>query len=114
MPEHTALRACDRSARGAERGNAATLHRLHSPTRHPRADMAAASDSGIDVIDTKLVEPLRKFFDDAKVFIDRCDKPKFDEMRKISGITLTGFLIMGVIGFFVKLFAMPLNQVLIS
>jgi protein translocase SEC61 complex gamma subunit len=73
--------------------------------------MAAA---GSDLIDSKLVKPFDKNIKEALSFINRCEKPNFDEMSKISTVVATGFVVMGLIGFFVKLFSMPLNQVLMS
>ena len=75
--------------------------------------MAASGKSG-DVVDSKIVQPLVKFFNDSRSFINKCEMPHLAEMRKISGVVAVGFLLMGVIGFFVKLFAIPLNQVLMS
>ncbi|KAA0157911.1 hypothetical protein FNF31_05639 [Cafeteria roenbergensis] len=82
--------------------------------RAPSLAAMAASGKGSDVVDTKIVEPLVKFFKEAYGFVDKCQKPNFAEMRQISTVVAVGFGIMGVIGFFVKLFAMPLNQVLMS
>ena len=76
--------------------------------------MAAAGSENVDVLGTKVVEPLAEFVGDARDFISRCAKPKFAEMREVSSVVGVGFLIMGVIGFFVRLLSMPLNQILMS
>lgn len=66
------------------------------------------------MIDAKLVKPFNKITKEAMSFITRCQKPNIEEMTKISTVVATGFVVMGLIGFFVKLFSMPLNQVLMS
>jgi protein transport protein SEC61 subunit gamma and related proteins len=76
--------------------------------------MAAAKSDSEDVIGTKIVEPLAAFVSEGRDFVTKCSKPNFQEMREISTVVGVGFLIMGVIGFFVKLFSMPLNQILMS
>ncbi|KAG4301474.1 hypothetical protein PCK1_002400 [Pneumocystis canis] len=54
-----------------------------------------------------------EFFKEGAQFINRCTKPDKEEFLKISRAIGTGFLIMGFIGFFVKLIHIPINNVLI-
>lgn len=45
-------------------------------------------------------------------FLKRCQKPSMKEFMGIAQATAFGFLIMGFVGFFVKLIHIPINNVL--
>lgn len=45
-------------------------------------------------------------------FLKRCQKPSMKEFMGIAQATAVGFLIMGFVGFFVKLIHIPINNVL--
>lgn len=45
-------------------------------------------------------------------FLKRCQKPSRKEFLGIAKATAVGFLIMGFVGFFVKLIHIPINNVL--
>jgi protein translocase SEC61 complex gamma subunit len=47
------------------------------------------------------------------MLIKRCTKPDAKEFKKIAIATTVGFLIMGAIGFFVKLNHIPINNILV-
>ena len=49
---------------------------------------------------------------DGTQFIKRCQKPNMKEFMGIAQATAVGFLIMGFVGFFVKLIHIPINNVL--
>ncbi|KAK5046795.1 hypothetical protein LTR84_007149 [Exophiala bonariae] len=49
----------------------------------------------------------REFFKDGTQFINRCTKPDRREFMKISQAVGMGFLIMGAIGYFIKLSETP-------
>ncbi|KAG4305931.1 hypothetical protein PORY_000841 [Pneumocystis oryctolagi] len=53
------------------------------------------------------------FLKEGTQFINRCTKPDKEEFLKISWAIGIGFLVMGFIGFFVKLIHIPINNVLI-
>ena len=44
----------------------------------------------------------------------KCNKPDRDEYRKIVRKVFIGFIIMGLIGFFVKLMFVPINQIILG
>jgi len=44
----------------------------------------------------------------------KCNKPDRDEYRKIVRKVFIGFVIMGLIGFFVKLMFVPINQIILG
>ncbi|KAG4301418.1 hypothetical protein PCANB_002252 [Pneumocystis canis] len=54
-----------------------------------------------------------EFLKEGTQFINRCTKPDKEEFLRISWAIGIGFLIMGFIGFFVKLIHIPINNVLI-
>ncbi|KAG0637289.1 hypothetical protein HOY80DRAFT_973754 [Tuber brumale] len=56
----------------------------------------------------------REFLKDGTLFINRCTKPDKREFIKISQAVGIGFVIMGVIGFIVKLIHIPVNNILVG
>jgi protein transport protein SEC61 subunit gamma-like protein len=61
-----------------------------------------------------IVDPLMKFVKDSKYLIHKCTKPTREEYVKIVQATGIGFLIMGFIGFFVKILHIPIKDILDS
>jgi len=61
-----------------------------------------------------LVEPLKQFARDSIHLVKKCTKPDRKEFMKIAKATGIGFLIMGFIGFFVKLVHIPINNILVG
>jgi len=59
-------------------------------------------------------EPAKKFAMDSYRLIKRCTKPDAKEFKKIALATSIGFLIMGFIGFFVKLIHIPINNIIVG
>ena len=47
----------------------------------------------------------------ARRLLKRCEKPDRKEFWKVSRLTAVGFLAVGLLGFFVKLIFIPINQV---
>jgi len=60
------------------------------------------------------IEPARKFAADSIRLINRCTKPDAKEFKKIALATTVGFLVMGFIGFFVKLIHIPINNIIVG
>ncbi|KAL2025035.1 hypothetical protein VTK56DRAFT_37 [Thermocarpiscus australiensis] len=56
----------------------------------------------------------REFLKDGIQFINRAQKPDRREFIKISQAVGVGFLIMGAVGYFVKLIHVPLNNILVG
>ncbi|KAJ1421204.1 hypothetical protein B484DRAFT_332823 [Ochromonadaceae sp. CCMP2298] len=65
-------------------------------------------------VNTLIVEPLREFIRDSTYLVKKCTKPDHKEFAKIARATGLGFVIMGFIGFFVKLIHIPINNILMS
>eukprot|EP00542_Grammatophora_oceanica_P012552 CAMPEP_0194044858 /NCGR_PEP_ID=MMETSP0009_2-20130614/16265_1 /TAXON_ID=210454 /ORGANISM="Grammatophora oceanica, Strain CCMP 410" /LENGTH=75 /DNA_ID=CAMNT_0038689517 /DNA_START=187 /DNA_END=414 /DNA_ORIENTATION=+ len=61
-----------------------------------------------------LIEPLKQFAKDSIHLVKKCTKPDRQEFTQIATATLIGFLIMGFIGFFVKLIHIPINNILVG
>mmetsp|Transcript_13849 Transcript_13849/g.27376 ORF Transcript_13849/g.27376 Transcript_13849/m.27376 type:complete len:91 (+) Transcript_13849:2-274(+) len=67
-----------------------------------------------DPLTQMVIAPSIKFFRDSQMLVRRCAKPDKKEFKKITLATATGFLIMGFIGFFVKLIFIPLNNIIVG
>jgi protein transport protein SEC61 subunit gamma and related proteins len=61
-----------------------------------------------------LIEPLKQFAKDSIHLVKKCTKPDRKEFTMIARATGVGFLIMGFIGFFVKLVHIPINNILVG
>ncbi|KAF2022171.1 protein translocase SEC6 [Aaosphaeria arxii CBS 175.79] len=56
----------------------------------------------------------QEFVREGVQFINRCQKPDKREFIKISQAVATGFIVMGVIGYIVKLIHIPVNNILVG
>ncbi|ORY19905.1 protein translocation complex subunit SSS1 [Clohesyomyces aquaticus] len=56
----------------------------------------------------------QEFVRDGLQFINRCTKPDKREFIKISQAVGVGFVVMGVIGYVVKLVHIPVNNILVG
>lgn len=61
-----------------------------------------------------LIQPLQQFAKDSIHLVKKCTKPDRKEFTQIAKATFSGFLIMGFIGFFVKLVHIPINNILVG
>ncbi|KAA6370266.1 MAG: putative Protein transport protein Sec61 subunit gamma-3 [Streblomastix strix] len=62
----------------------------------------------------KVSTPVKKFVKDSVRFWNRCKKPDAKEFSKIALATSAGLLILGFVGFFVRLVFIPINHVLVG
>ena len=60
------------------------------------------------------VKDLNNFARESVEFIQKCSKPNKQEFMKIVTSCAIGFLIMGVIGYLIKLMFIPINSILLS
>ena len=65
-------------------------------------------------VNTLIIEPLTEFYRDSKYLVTKCTKPDREEFAHVARATGIGFLIMGFIGFFVKVIHIPINNILIG
>jgi len=56
----------------------------------------------------------RDFLRDGTQFLNRCTKPDKREFIKISQAVGVGFIVMGAIGYIVKLIHIPVNNILVG
>jgi len=56
----------------------------------------------------------QEFIKDGMQFLNRCTKPDKREFLKISQAVGVGFVVMGVIGYAVKLIHIPVNNILVG
>ncbi|KAL1847532.1 hypothetical protein VTK73DRAFT_10334 [Phialemonium thermophilum] len=61
-----------------------------------------------------LLEAPLEFWRDGLQFARRCEKPDKKEFLKICTAVGTGFVVMGVVGYIVKLIHVPLNHTLVG
>lgn len=58
--------------------------------------------------------PAKRFAQDSFRLIKRCTKPDAKEFKKIALATTVGFLVMGFLGFLVKLVHIPINNIIVG
>ncbi|CAA91203.1 putative protein transport protein Sec61 subunit gamma [Schizosaccharomyces pombe] len=56
----------------------------------------------------------KNFYKEGSHFIKRCVKPDRKEFLSISKAVATGFVLMGLIGYIIKLIHIPINKVLVG
>lgn len=61
-----------------------------------------------------LYTPVKDFARSSVRLVNRCTKPDRKEFNKICLRTAFGFIVMGFIGFFVKLIFIPINQIIVG
>ena len=54
------------------------------------------------------------FVKDSVNFYQKCKKPDYQEYMKILQAFMMGFVVMGVIGYFIKLVFIPINNIILS
>lgn len=62
----------------------------------------------------ELADIPKDFVKDGTQFINRCTKPDKREFIKISQAVGVGFVVMGAIGYIVKLVHIPVNNILVG
>ncbi len=67
----------------------------------------------MDIIEENILEPATEFYKSSKRLVTKCKKPDQKEFQRIALATAAGFLILGLIGFFVKLIHIPINSLFI-
>ncbi|TPX06862.1 uncharacterized protein E0L32_002358 [Thyridium curvatum] len=62
----------------------------------------------------ELLDMPREFLKEGMQFVNRSQKPDLSEFTKICKAVGMGFIIMGVVGYVVKLVHIPVNQILVA
>eukprot|EP00602_Paraphysomonas_sp_CaronLab_P006983 CAMPEP_0185024316 /NCGR_PEP_ID=MMETSP1103-20130426/7339_1 /TAXON_ID=36769 /ORGANISM="Paraphysomonas bandaiensis, Strain Caron Lab Isolate" /LENGTH=70 /DNA_ID=CAMNT_0027557245 /DNA_START=56 /DNA_END=268 /DNA_ORIENTATION=+ len=65
-------------------------------------------------VNALIIDPLKKFVKDSIYLVKKCTKPDRKEFAKIAKATGIGFVMMGFIGFFVKLVHIPINNIIVG
>ena len=60
------------------------------------------------------VEELQQFAVDSKNFFDKCSRPTPQQYNQIVQAVFRGFLVMGFIGYIIKLVFIPINNIILS
>ncbi|CAD5328971.1 unnamed protein product [Arabidopsis thaliana] len=95
----------DRSVIGSSISITNNKNETHKKEKKKRRDM--------DAIDS-VVDPLRDFAKDSIRLVKRCHKPDRKEFTKVAVRTAIGFVVMGFVGFFVKLIFIPINNIIVG
>ena len=61
-----------------------------------------------------IADQAKRFVADSIMFYQKCKKPDYTEYMKILQACIIGFLIMGAIGYFIKLVFIPINNIILS
>ena len=64
--------------------------------------------------EASFADQVTRFAKDSMMFIEKCKKPDKAEYMKILQACVIGFLIMGAIGYFIKLVFIPINNIILS
>lgn len=62
----------------------------------------------------ELLDMPMDFVKDGVQFVNKCQKPDQKEFIKISQAVGVGFIVMGAIGYIIKLIHIPLNNILVG
>ena len=60
------------------------------------------------------VDELHQFYKDSVNFINKCTRPDRAEYTKILQASIMGVLVMGFIGYMIKLVFIPINNIILS
>ncbi|XP_031248994.1 protein transport protein Sec61 subunit gamma-like [Pistacia vera] len=67
----------------------------------------------MDTLDS-VMDPLREFSKGSVRLVKRCHKPDRKEFTKVAFRTAIGFVVMGFVGFFVKMIFIPINNIIVG
>eukprot|EP00981_Chlorochromonas_danica_P005373 scaffold1088_cov177-Ochromonas_danica.AAC.9 len=99
-------------AEGQQR-NAEPAYACHQTERHSDTSSLAYYLAMSD-IRALIVDPLVQFYKDSAHLVKKCTKPDHKEFARIARATGIGFLIMGFVGFFVKIIHIPINNIIVG
>eukprot|EP00345_Euplotes_harpa_P001198 CAMPEP_0168325476 /NCGR_PEP_ID=MMETSP0213-20121227/4714_1 /TAXON_ID=151035 /ORGANISM="Euplotes harpa, Strain FSP1.4" /LENGTH=83 /DNA_ID=CAMNT_0008327975 /DNA_START=11 /DNA_END=262 /DNA_ORIENTATION=- len=71
-------------------------------------------DSTTPKADKGIVSEIKKFADNSQKFMEKCSKPNKEEYLKILAACSVGFVVMGLIGYFIKLIFIPINNIILG
>ncbi|WBW72956.1 translocon gamma subunit Sss1 [Schizosaccharomyces osmophilus] len=62
----------------------------------------------------ELIQAPKDLYKEGSLFVKRCVKPDRKEFFSVSRAVATGFVLMGFIGYIIKLIHIPINKVLVG
>lgn len=68
----------------------------------------------MEFIDDNIVVPLTTFVKNSRQLVNKCTPADYAEFMHVGGMTVFGFLLLGFIGFFIKLIFIPIHNVIMS
>ena len=68
----------------------------------------------MELLDESIIRPLTTFAKNSKMLVQQCEKPDYNEFMTTGTATLMGFAVMGMLGFFVKVIFIPINNVILG
>uniref|UniRef100_A0A9I9CEF4 Protein transport protein Sec61 subunit gamma n=1 Tax=Cucumis melo TaxID=3656 RepID=A0A9I9CEF4_CUCME len=96
--------------------HAATIRSKTANQISPKTFLLSTLPSHLGAMDAvdSVVDPLREFAKDSVRLVKRCHKPDRKEFTKVAVRTAIGFVVMGFVGFFVKLIFIPINNIIVG
>ena len=61
-----------------------------------------------------MVDDLTQFYKDSQNFFNKCTRPDYAEYTKILQASFMGIVVMGFIGYIIKLVFIPINNIILS
>ena len=71
-------------------------------------------DTIMEAIDENFILPVTAFAKNSKMLLQKCTKPNYNDFNNSAIATAMGFALMGFIGFCVKVFFIPINNVILG
>ncbi|KAH9599455.1 Protein translocase complex [Trypanosoma melophagium] len=68
----------------------------------------------MDFLDETVIYPITAFARNSRMLVRKCQKPNYSEFTSAGMATLVGFVVMGFLGFFVKVIFIPINNVILG
>ena len=76
--------------------------------------MPPAKDGKKKDAQPSMVDELHTFYKNSVVFMNKCTRPDRAEYTKILQASIMGVLVMGFIGYMIKLVFIPINNIILS
>lgn len=68
----------------------------------------------MEALDEHIIHPITAFVRNSKMLVRMCTKPDKEEYNQSAMVIGMGFIALGFIGYFVKLFFIPINNVILG
>eukprot|EP00331_Platyophrya_macrostoma_P031256 CAMPEP_0176446626 /NCGR_PEP_ID=MMETSP0127-20121128/24443_1 /TAXON_ID=938130 /ORGANISM="Platyophrya macrostoma, Strain WH" /LENGTH=69 /DNA_ID=CAMNT_0017832707 /DNA_START=85 /DNA_END=294 /DNA_ORIENTATION=+ len=68
----------------------------------------------MEFADENIIIPVTTFVKNSRMLVTKCEKPNYNQFVASGTATAMGFLLMGFLGFFVKVVFIPINNVILG